>query len=98
MTGWDGLIHDIAGCHKLDVAIKQQPLAVSCMVRPGGDWPGGRQEEEEDEMLVRAMEEYEDQLAESRAVIKITERQLVFRHVSEWNPRTSKSPQFHHDS
>ena len=68
------------------------------MVRPGGDWPGGRQEEEEDEMLVRAMEEFEDQLAEGRAVIKITECQLVFRHVSEWNPRTSKSPQFHHDS
>ena len=68
------------------------------MVRPVGDWSGGRQEEEEDEMLVRAMEEYEDQLAQSRAVIKIAECQLVFRHVSEWNPRTSKSPQCHHDS
>lgn len=61
------------------------------MVGAAGDWPGGRQEEEEDAMLVRAMEEYEENLAQSRRVIDITECQHIFRHVSEWDPRTRES-------
>ena len=57
------------------------------MVRCGGDWEGGTPEE--DDILVRAMEQYEDNLALSKTIIAITDCQHVFRHVSEWDPRTS---------
>ena len=59
------------------------------MVLGTGEWEGGTQEE--DDILVRAMEEYEDNLARSKTVIVITECQHIFRHVSEWDPRTSES-------
>ena len=57
------------------------------MVLGAGEWEGGTQEE--DDVLVRAMEQYEENLARSRTVIDITDCQHVFRHVSEWDPRTS---------
>ena len=47
-------------------------------------------EVEEEHFLVRAMEEYEDNLRRSRTIIEITDCQHVFRHVSEWDPRKSK--------
>ena len=59
------------------------------MVLGTGEWEGGTQEE--DDVLVRAMEQYEDNLARSKTVIAITECQHIFRHVSEWDPRTSES-------
>lgn len=44
---------------------------------------------DEEDILIRAVEEYESELRRSKKMIEISQCQHVFRHVSEWDPRKS---------